>query len=56
MRLFLITAAMLSGVALMPSVPNPSRSPAPMSAAQAEGWNSIALERDAQGHYRVERR
>ena len=53
MRLFLITAAMLSGVALLPSMPHVPRPAAPKPAAPAEGWNRIALQRDARGHYRV---
>ncbi|MFO1046699.1 MAG: TIGR02281 family clan AA aspartic protease [Geminicoccaceae bacterium] len=53
MRLFLIAAAMLSGAALLPAVPRQPPTPTPLPMVQGDGWNSVALRRDARGHYRV---
>jgi len=52
-RFFLIAAAVLSGASLLPAMPR-QETRAELPAVPAEAWNSIALERDASGHYRVE--
>jgi aspartyl protease family protein len=53
-RLFLIAALMLSGVSLLPAVPHQPAQPAAPPAPLADGWNSIAVTRDALGQYRVQ--
>ena len=53
MRVFLIAAAMLSGASLLPALPRDA-APPPVVPALDEGWNAIAVVRDASGHYRVE--
>jgi aspartyl protease family protein len=57
-RLFLIAALMLSGVALLPPAgtsPPPVPPPAQASgAAVPDGWNSIAIAGDRQGQYVVD--
>ena len=54
LHVFLVAAAMLSGVSLLPALPR-DRPPAPATAVTADqGWNTIAVARDASGHYRIE--
>ncbi|MGD9510667.1 MAG: TIGR02281 family clan AA aspartic protease, partial [Geminicoccaceae bacterium] len=59
-RLFLIAAALLSGATLLPAMPRHAPqgalppAPAPAAGGPADAWNSIALERDGRGHYRVQ--
>ena len=54
LHVLLVAAAMLSGVSLLPALPR-DRPPAPATAVTADqGWNTIAVARDASGHYRVE--
>jgi aspartyl protease family protein len=49
---------MLSGATLLPAMPRHAPQGAlpavPAAGDPADAWNSIALERDARGHYRVE--
>ena len=55
LRVFLVAAAMLSGISLLPALPrHPPPVPAAAAVTSAEGWNRIAVARDAAGHYRVE--
>lgn len=58
MRLFLIAAALLSGATLLPAMPRHASQGAlpavPATSDPADAWNSIALDRDGRGHYRVE--
>ena len=58
MRLFLIAAALLSGATLLPALPRHAPRGAlpvaPAAGGAADAWNSVALERDGRGHYRVE--
>ena len=54
LHVLLVAAAMLSGVSLLPALPR-DRPPAPATAVTTDqGWNTIAVARDASGHYRVE--
>lgn len=58
MRLFLIAAALLSGATLLPAMPHLAPQgtlpTVPATRQAADAWNSIALDRDDRGHYRVE--
>ena len=54
LHVLLVAAAMLSRVSLLPALPR-DRPPAPATAVTADqGWNTIAVARDASGHYRIE--
>jgi aspartyl protease family protein len=50
----MIAALMLSGVALLPSVPRPTPAPPFPVGGPAGGWNSIAVDAGDGGHFVVE--
>ena len=53
-RLFLIAALMLSGVAMLPSTPAPVPTTPPHVPADPGGWNSITVDGRGQRHFIVE--